>query len=92
MFAGKYEEGIQAAQRSRLLDEDQKLVITNLALNYVLNNQYENAEPLYKEWMNKKFPESNMSAKDLFLKDIQDLESAKITHPDFSKVRRLLEE
>jgi len=95
LFVNKYSEGILAAQKSLELDRKKETVITNLALNYVLNNQYNDfAKPLYEKWKDLKFPddELNRSAKVLFLKDIQDLEDANITHPDFEKVRNLLKE
>jgi len=92
LFVGEITEGIEAAQRSLKLAPDQTGVITNLALGYVLNNQFDKARQLYLEWKSKKFPDDDRFAMELFLKDIQDLEDVNITHPDFIKVRELLED
>jgi Leucine-rich repeat (LRR) protein len=92
LFVGKYKDAIQSAKKSLELEPSQSGVITNLVLGYVLNNQLDKAEPLYKEWKDKKFLNDDRYAKEVFIKDIEDLEKAGITHPDFEKIRKLMQE
>lgn len=90
LFIKKYDEAIIAANQSLKLDKRQTGVITNLALGYLLNNKYIEAEKIYKEWKDKKFYDDDRYAKDVFLQDLDDLEREGITHPDFNKIRQLL--
>ncbi len=90
LFVGKYKEAIQSAQKSLELKPERTDVITNLVLGYVLNNEWNKAETLYLEWKDKKFPEDKRLTNEIFLKDIQDLEEAGISHPDFEKVKKMM--
>ena len=82
-------EAILAAKKTLELNPNAKSVETNLALGYLLNGQWKEAESIYKEWKGKNFPDDDKACNDLFLKDINDLEDVYITHPDFEKVRQL---
>ncbi|MBN2893362.1 MAG: leucine-rich repeat domain-containing protein [Bacteroidales bacterium] len=90
LFVNKPEEAITSAQKSLELAPDETGAYTNLALAYVLNNQYENAEPIYLEWKDKQYDDDRIW-KEVFLQDIADLEAVGIKHKDFEKVRKLLE-
>jgi len=90
LFKGKYYQAIEAAQKTLRLNPKAYGVETNLALGYVLTNQWSKARPIYKRWNNKHFPNDKRTADEVFLKDILDLENAGIRHPDFAKVRNLL--
>ena len=92
LFAKQYEEAIEAAQKTLEIKPDAKGVYTNLALGYVLNNEFSKAKPIYTKWKDKHFPNDERFGKEVFLSDIKDLEAAGITHPDFAKVRKLLNE
>jgi Leucine-rich repeat (LRR) protein len=89
LFVGRNTEAIEAALRSLELKRDQTGVNTNLALGYLMDNQFDKAKQLYLEWKDRKFPDDRY-ANVLFLQDIQDLEDANISHPDFKKVRELI--
>ena len=89
LFANKPKEAIIAAKKTLELNPEATGVYSNLALGYVLNNQYDLAEPIYLEWKDKQF-NNNLTFKEAFLQDIADLETAGIVHPDFEKVRELL--
>jgi tetratricopeptide (TPR) repeat protein len=89
LFVGKYKEAIDAANKTLELDPEQLGVVTNLALGYVLNNQFRNAEEIYLKWKDKNFPNDERLCDDIFLQDIKDLEEAGIKHKDFDKVRAL---
>ena len=92
LFANKPQEAIKAAKKTLELEPEEVSVKTNLVLGYILNNEYKKAEKIYIEWKDKHFPNDERLAKEVFLKDIADLEKAGITHPDFEKVRALLSE
>lgn len=91
MFVNKPKEAITSAQKSLELSPDKTGVYSNLALGYVLNNEFEKAKPIYMEWKDKQFDNSR-TWKEVFLADIADLEAAGIKHKDFEKVRELLNE
>ena len=65
-------------------------VYVNMANAYVLNNQYELAEPIYLKYKDFIYRSGSQTFKVIFLEDIRTLEDAGITHPDFEKVRMLL--
>jgi len=90
LFVGEYQKAITAAKKSLELAPGKTEVYTNLALGYVLNNEFEKAKPIYLEWKDKRFPNDSRTWKEVFLQDIADLEAAGIHHPDFEKVRKLL--
>ena len=89
-----YPQAIQAAQNLIQLEPENSEVYSNLALAYLLNNQYAKAKEIYLEWKGKPFSESgrklNFDFK--FIKDIYMLEKKGIHHPDFEKVKKLLAE
>ena len=74
------------------LDSTNVSIETNLALGYLLNNQYPQAEAIYLKWKGKSFPDDERNCNDTFLQDIAVLEAAGITHPNFEKVKQLLKE
>ena len=93
LFAGEYAQAIEAAKKTLELNPREVQVETNLALGYLLSNQYSQAEAIYKKWKGKKFRTSDSEkAETIFLKDITELEKAGIKHPDFEKIKRLLSE
>ncbi len=91
LFTEKYDEAIFAAQKSLEINPDAKSVERNLALGYLLNNEWEKAEGIFLRWRGKTFPDDQGGrlCDDLFLMDIEDLEKAGIHHPDFKKVKEM---
>ena len=92
LFVEKPKESIAAAIKSLALKPEETGVYTNLALAYVLTNEFETAKPIYLEWKDRVNPNSSTSElfKVAFEEDIIDLEAAGIKHKDFKKVRNLL--
>jgi Leucine-rich repeat (LRR) protein len=87
LFVKEYKNAIFAAKKTLEIDPSQKRVETNLALGYLLNNEWSEAEMIYFMWKGKKFKEEDEKTCDeIFLQDIQDLEAAGITHHSFAKV------
>ena len=89
VFAQKPQIAIEAALKNLELDSKAQSVEASLALGYLFSDQWEKAEKIYQKWKGKNFHNDNRLCDDVFLKDIQDLEAAGITHPDFEKVRQL---
>jgi len=87
-----FENALQAAQIAKEADSTYLQTYTNLALSYILTDQFEYAKEIYLEWKDKPYERQGFNTfKDVFLKDLEDLELDGITHPDFNKVRELLE-
>lgn len=92
LFAGDYAKAIESAQKAVHLNPRMIEVEANLALAYVLNDQYGEAEAIYQKWKGQKFKSVDRDIADkTFLSDIAELESAGIEHPDFERARRLFE-
>ncbi len=92
LFTNRPKMAIKAAKQSLALAPKETGAYTNLVLGYVLNNQFDEAEPIYKYWKDKYFFEIDAIGKEAFLGDIRQLEKMNIKHPDFKKVRNLLNE
>lgn len=92
LFVDQPDEAIRAAQKTLELEPQATGVETNLALGYLLNDQWTEAEKIYKKWKGKSFPDDDRLWDEIFLQDLNDLEVAGITHPDFEKVSKLLKE
>jgi len=93
VYNGRYEEGISAATTALDLHPGFNTAYRGLVLNYVLNNQFEKAKPIYIDWKNDwlNFTGKNSKkGKEEFLFDIKELEKAGIRHKNFAKVRELL--
>lgn len=73
-------------------DPSYLLTYTNLALSYLFTDQFEEAKEVYLEWKDKPFDDRYETFRDVFLEDLETLEQIEITHPDFEKIRKLLEE
>jgi Leucine-rich repeat (LRR) protein len=96
LFIGEYKKAIEAAQKTLSLNPNAVSVETNLALGYLLDNQYNKAELIYKKWKGRKFTSNdNELAEKIFLQDIKDLDNAgvipKERMSDIERIKKLLE-
>lgn len=91
LFVNKPQDAIIAAKKSLELSPNKIGVKSNLALGYVLNDEFEKAKRIY---LNLKYQlyDDNNTWKEVFLNDIKDLESAGINHFYFNRVKQLLNE
>ncbi len=89
MHAAKYEEAILYAQKALEVNFLAEGVLSYLALGYLLNNQWPEAEKIYLKWKGRFCQGTFKYCDRIFLEDIAKLEAANITHPDFEKVRQL---
>lgn len=92
LFSGEYEDAIASAEKSLELNPEATGPYTNLAHAYVLSGAFEKAKAIYEEWKDQSFPNDERPGKEVFLEDLDTLESKGITHPDFAKVRALLQD
>jgi len=85
---------LRVAQLSLLADDTNEYIYINLPLGFLLTGQYQKAEKIYRQWKDKPFTldPGYDTFSDVFLEDMDDLENRGITHPDFEKVRELLED
>lgn len=95
LFVGEYKQAIEAAQKTLSLNPDAVHVETNLALGYLLDNQYGKAETIYKKWKGRKFTSNDAEmAETIFLQDLKDLENAGVLPEnranDIKRIRKLL--
>jgi tetratricopeptide (TPR) repeat protein len=83
-------EALYPAKFNKTEGYDQKIewANTNLALALLFQGQYMEAEKIYTNLKDK--PYDKATYKEAFLKDLDELEKAGITHPDVSKIRTLL--
>ena len=89
LFVNKPKEAITAAQKTLTLNPHISRVETNLALGYLLNNQWDEAEKIYLKWKGKFFNDRSKLCDIIFLDDIKTLERAGIKHENFAKVKNL---
>lgn len=89
LFAKEYKVAIESARKTLALKPKATQVETNIALGYLLSNQWKKAEQVYLKWKDKPFNTNGTISNVSFLKDIKDLEKSGIYHPDFEKVKKL---
>ena len=96
LFVDKPIISIIASKIALNLNPTYKGTYSNLAMGYLLNNQWEEAEKIYNQYSGLIFSESFNGQKlywdQVFLDDIKTMEGAGITHPDFEKAKKLIEQ
>ena len=92
LLVKQFKMALEAARTCLKADDKNEYLYTNLPLCYLFNDQYTNAEKIYKEWKDKPWtatPEFK-TYREEFLDDINTLEKKGVTHPDFAKIKELL--
>jgi len=89
LYDGKFKEALFYAKKGYEIDSTEIIIYTKLALAYLLNEEYEKAEVIILKHRDEIV--NNMLFKDYILEKLKELESKDITHPNFEKVRALLE-
>jgi WD40 repeat protein len=87
---GDISKAITYAQKGFILDNTNLSIKTNIVLTYILDNRYNKVKYILHANKNKPFKYKEGTFGDEILNRITDLEAAGITHPDFAKVRELL--
>ena len=75
LFANKFDKALEYAIKGLELDSTNDYIYTNLALGYLFTNQFEKAEAIYQEFKDKARRDNQVSFKDSFLKDFDDLDA-----------------
>ncbi|GJM33841.1 MAG: hypothetical protein DHS20C18_28420 [Saprospiraceae bacterium] len=91
LFLNQYTEAEQSAQEGLKLAATETWINTNLATAFLFQGKFEAAKALYEQWKDQPFNEEK-TFREAFLEDLQEFETAGITHPDVEKVRKLLTE
>lgn len=91
LFAQDFSLAEQSARTAIATHESAEWVYTNLALALLYQGRYEAAHAIYAERKGKMYDEER-SWVEVFLADLDALESEGITHPDVRKIRRFLQE
>lgn len=83
-----FKHSLEAALLGLKLNPQNATLYTNLPLAYIFNNEFEKAKAIYVNLQDK--PYENTYYKQVFLKDFSDLEKSGVSHPDFQKIKDLL--
>jgi hypothetical protein len=93
LFEKKFQQAEASAQKGFKVDSTQIWIKKNLAHSLLYQSKYEEAKVLYLKYQDKPFPQDTTKTFGVvFLKDLDELEKAGITHPDVAKIRKLLSE
>ena len=94
LFVNRPIVSILASKIALNLNPTYKGTYSNLALGYLLNDQWEEAEKIYNQYIGLIFSESFNGQKlywdQVFMDDIEAMEGAGISHPDFEKAKKLI--
>jgi WD40 repeat protein len=86
-----FKASLDAIELAVIADSTNQYAYTTLPLILVLNNRFDEASRIYMKYSKKiLFSVFSKSYRLIYLEDIADLEKRGITHPDFQKVRELL--
>jgi WD40 repeat protein len=90
----EFSQALQVIQISQLSDSTNKEMQAILPIVYIVNNQYDKAELIIKEFRNKSLIGIDYfkTYKDVYNYVINLFEEQAITHPDFAKARALLKD
>jgi WD40 repeat protein len=87
----RYKSSLESAELALKADSSNQYVSIIYPLSLVLNNRFDEASKIYlKHYKDFLYKNNYKSNKLFYLEDIADLENRGITHPDFAKVRELL--
>lgn len=89
LFTKQFQEAEAAAQKALAMSDNTEWVNTNLALALLFQGKYKAAEAIYLRLKDKEYGEATY--RETFLKDLEELEAAGVTHKKVKKVRKLLE-
>lgn len=90
LFNQQFAEAEAAAKKGLGLGGGQvEWINANLAAALLFQGRYPEAKALYRQYKDQRFDADNSWAA-IFLKDLDELKAAGITHPDAAKIRKLL--
>lgn len=89
IFKNKYKDAITAANKGLKTDSTQRWIYTNLALGYLLNNDYEKAKALYIQLKDQPISKTK-NFNEAFLKDLDEAKEAGLANGHFAKIYAIL--
>ncbi|MBA7544343.1 hypothetical protein ES705_36698 [subsurface metagenome] len=89
LFTEQYSEALINAKKGLDLKKEE-IIYTKLALAYLFNDKFDEAKSIIEDHKNAMV--NQISFGEYILNKLEELEEAGITHPDFEKVRELLEQ
>ncbi|MBU0486754.1 MAG: hypothetical protein KKD31_02250 [Bacteroidetes bacterium] len=92
---GKQSSAVDLLKKAIGFEQCQKEVYSILPMAELLGGNWPHAKEIYATWKDSVVEvefRGPMPMRDVFLKDLNDLESRGITHPDFAKAKALLKE
>jgi len=88
-----FTEALDFSLLAESADSNAKVLYSNLALSYLLNSKWSKAREIYTTWKDSMYLNFGYQKFQVgFLEDLNAMEKIGITHPDFEKVRNLLNE
>ena len=92
LFINKYEESVKFSKKALNRSPTTNYAETNLALGYLLNDQWDEAEKIYSK-KNEKYTIDNEEKlwRDILLEEICTMKKYGVQHPDFEKALELLD-
>jgi len=91
LFTNQFKKSEQIAKKGLGIDASQEWIQSILALALLYQDKLPEAQSIYVQFKGKPYNE-NKSWTEVFLNDLNDLEAAGISHTDFEKIKKLLEE
>jgi thioredoxin-related protein len=89
LFVKDFNGVVESAKKGLQVWPANEWIYTNLALGYLLSGKYTEATAIYTKYKSKQFPaEEAKLFKDVFLKDLDDLEAEGIFTPDQATIIR----
>lgn len=89
---GKYKEAITHANRGLRISPNNNWIITNLALGYLLDNQFNQANKIYATYKDSSYSDQSKTFKEAFLQDLNVLLTAKRITKNDIKVYKQVED
>jgi tetratricopeptide (TPR) repeat protein len=92
IFANKPKEVVAIAKKTLGIKYKDRSIVSIMAIAYILDNKWKNAEEIYKQWKGEVFFTNGNQAQfcgDVFIRDILKLEAGGIKHEDFKKVKMM---
>ena len=91
----QFQSAINTARKGIDMNPEKKWIHTNLALGYVLTGQFSKARPIYMRLKDEPYDGDDYEERtfrQVFLEDINVLESNGINSPDFKNLKKLLKQ
>lgn len=86
-----FRESEKFARKALEISPESIEVIPYLAVSLLFSDKFKEAEKYYKNWKNKLWPFKGYETfKEVFLADFNELQEVGITHPDITRIRKIL--